>query len=294
MASKYLNIFWHQGVKIFEEELLKTEKGRARISHLENDVTKSLLNVFQHSSKKVLSTFLRLIDVKQAPETFEFDFQVTDTFKYRQKNERIMLSLISAATQTKTDPKYGVERSQPDACLFNKDTAILIEAKTQSPLISEQVESHIRHFLGTATKQRTLTWEEICERFNGYKSSVNTLDGFLLSQFTQFLNLIGLAEFKGYLASDFSMLGAIGKISDEEYLDFKRLFHRKMEKFMDLLNEEIEPAFQFKTYIYQVGKVNPKSPVIWSAFSFIDDVKTHVNHYPNINFSFSEHGIQLA
>lgn len=294
MDSKYSNIFWHQGVKIFEKDLLKTEKGRIRVSHLENDVTKSLLNVFQHGSKKLLGTFLKLIDVKQAPETFEFDFQVTDTYKYRQKNDRIMLSIISAGTQTKSDLKYRAERSQPDACIFNKDTAILIEAKTQSPLISEQVESHIKHFLGTATKHRILTWEEICERFQGYKSSGNTLDSFLLSQFTEFLNLIGLARFRGFLASDFSMLGAISKISGEEYLDFKRLFHRKIEKFMQLLNEQIKDAFQFKKYNYQVGKVNPKSPDVWSAFYFFDDEKTHVNEYPNINFSYYEHGIELA
>jgi hypothetical protein len=85
MDSKYSNIFWHQGVKIFEEELLKTEKGRIRVSRLENDVTKALLNVFQHGSKKLLGTFLQSIGVKQAPETFEFDFQVTDTEKYRRK-----------------------------------------------------------------------------------------------------------------------------------------------------------------------------------------------------------------
>lgn len=42
MDPKYSNIFWHQGVKIFEENLLKTQKGRIRIDHLENDVTKPI------------------------------------------------------------------------------------------------------------------------------------------------------------------------------------------------------------------------------------------------------------
>jgi hypothetical protein len=59
--------------------------------------------------------------------------------------------------------------------------------------------------LGTATKPpRTLTWEDLSEKFNTVDSA-NELDG-LLSQFTQFLSLIGLAEFKGFLASDFSAL----------------------------------------------------------------------------------------
>ena len=151
--SKYANIFWHQGIKIFEESLLKTEPGRIRVRHLENDVTKALLNVFQHCSKKVLATFLSLISVKQSADTFEFDFQITHTLKYRSKRERIMLSVISAATARKSDPNYKVEQSQPDACLFNKDTAILIEAKTQSPLIFEQVDNHVKHYFGSATKE---------------------------------------------------------------------------------------------------------------------------------------------
>jgi len=45
--------------KNIEEGLLKTDPGRIRIRHLENDVTKALLNVFQHCSKKVLATLHR-------------------------------------------------------------------------------------------------------------------------------------------------------------------------------------------------------------------------------------------
>jgi hypothetical protein len=86
----------------------------------------------------------------------------------------------------------------------------------------------------------------------------------------------------------------IGKISDEEYLDFKRLFHRKIEKFMSLLSEQIKPVYQFKNYAYHMGKINPKSPVVWSTFYFTDDEETQVNEYPNINFSYEEYGIQLS
>ncbi len=36
MDPKYSNIFWHQGVRIFEEEILKDKKGRVKVAHLEN------------------------------------------------------------------------------------------------------------------------------------------------------------------------------------------------------------------------------------------------------------------
>ena len=58
MDPKYSNIFWHQGVKIFEEDVLKSEKGRIRVTHQENDVTKALINVLEHSkSQKVAPVF---------------------------------------------------------------------------------------------------------------------------------------------------------------------------------------------------------------------------------------------
>jgi len=50
MDPKYSNIFYHQGVKIFEEKVLKSKQGQTKIAHLENDVTKALLNLFQHCS----------------------------------------------------------------------------------------------------------------------------------------------------------------------------------------------------------------------------------------------------
>ena len=59
MKTKYNNIFWYQGLKAFDEERLKSTDSQLKISHLENDVTKSLLNVFQPADKKYLQKFLQ-------------------------------------------------------------------------------------------------------------------------------------------------------------------------------------------------------------------------------------------
>ena len=168
MLQKYSNIFWHEGVKIFKVNILDTENGRIRVDHLENDVTKALLNVFEHCGDKVLSAFLRMINVKKAPSAFEYDFQVTESEKISQQTTKIMLSIVSNSFQTKSYPKYSVERSRPDACIYSADTAILIEAKTQSPLIEEQIDSHIKEYLGSSAIKRIITWEDISERFNNF------------------------------------------------------------------------------------------------------------------------------
>jgi len=165
MDPKYSNIFWHQGVKFFGDTVLKNKKGQIKVAHLENDVTKALINLFQYCSPKVLKALLTIISVEEAPEAFQFDFQVTDSSTYRQKPERIMLRIIAASTIEKSDPSYGVKKSQPDACIYSMNTAILVEAKTQSPLIIDQINAHIEHYLGAETYKMTITWEEISEKF---------------------------------------------------------------------------------------------------------------------------------
>jgi hypothetical protein len=294
MQPKYSNIFWHEGVKIFEENLLKTEKGRIRIDHLENDVTKALLNLFEHCNRKVLGAFLRIIGAKGSPDAFEMDFQVTDTVKFRQKKNKIMLSIVSTSTPSKSDANYARNITRPDACIFSENTAILIEAKTQSPLIEEQIESHIKEFLGSDTTIRRITWEDISENFINLQKKLGEKDRFLISQFCALLELIGISEFNGFSASDFEMLGSVGRIPDEDFLDFKRALHRKIGKFITMLTVEIKPSFSFKNFETYVPGVS-LSRTTWCGFYFFDDDSNiGVNVYPNLNFVFSEYGIEIS
>ena len=135
MDPKYSNIFWHQGVKIFEDDILNSKTGRIRVAHLENDVTKAFINVMQYCSPKVLKSFLRMIPVKDPPESFNYDFQITAERNYRDLKKKFMLAIISSSTPTISDPQYAVLKSIPDAAIYNQNTVILIESKTQSPLI---------------------------------------------------------------------------------------------------------------------------------------------------------------
>ena len=102
MYPKYSNIFWHQGVKVFEEDIINSEKGRIRVAHLENDVTKTLINYF-----------------------------------------------------------------------------------------------------GANTTKKTITWESISRKLKSIAIN-DPLDKFLVDQFCDFLELIGIAEFNGFRKSDFT------------------------------------------------------------------------------------------
>ncbi len=125
--------------------------------------------------------------------------------------------------------------------------------------------------------------------------SADKFDRFLINQFTSFLELIGIANFRGFRKEDFEGLDLIGKISTEDYLDLKRIMHRKIEKFMIQLYKKVSTELTFKHTFWRVAKVNGKNPWIWSAIYFYDDnPDMHVNHYPNINFNFLPGGIDLS
>ena len=295
MDPKYKNIFWHQGVKVFEKQVLEGKTGQIKVAHLENDVTKALLNLFDHCSPAVLKSFLQILHIKQAPGAFNFDFQVSDTNAYRRFPNRIMLAIISADTQLKSSKSYSVTKGRPDACIYSQDTAILIESKTQSPLNPKQIQRYIKQFLGTATKEQTITWEDISEKFRLISKSLKDMDRFLVEQFCGFLDLIGISEFSGFSEMDFSMLGSLGKIPDEDYADSKRLFHRKISKFMEMLKIEMQSVLNFKNFDIHISRVPTQAIETHSGFYFYDkNPKIHVNHYPSINIIYFEYSMQLT
>lgn len=297
MQSKYSNIFWHEGVKIFGERMAASEAGRVRIDHLENDVTKALLNIFEHGSRAILGAFLRLLRVKDAPESFSFDFQVTDTTAYRTQPRRLMLVIKAAATPTKSQASYNVGTSRPDGCIANDRTAILFEVKTQSPLVPEQVQSHVRHYLGTATEYRELTWEEISDAFRvlGQTRKLPPLDSFLIEHFLELLVLLGMDRFHGFPESDFITIGEETRMTPGEYLDFRRQFMRKAEKFTARMFEAVKDAFPFRQLDYYPRSELRSNPTGWTAIYFHDgDPRISVNEYPNINFNYHRSGILLS
>jgi len=210
---------------------------------LENDVTKALINIFQLTNKIVLQKFLSLINVKDAAETFQFDFQVYDSNKYRHLPNRIMLSIISSSTSTISDSNYLKNITIPDAAIYNAHTVILIECKTQSPLVLEQISSHIKYYLGSDTAEKVITWENICIVFQNLLKKETISNSFLIEHFINLLELIGISQFRGFKKEDFELLNLISKIPREEYFDYKRILNKKIEKFMYSLDNEIKLFF---------------------------------------------------
>jgi len=90
------------------------------------------------------------------------------------------------------------------------------------------------------------------------------------------------------------MLNSLGKTTTEEFIDFKRILSRKIEKFMSLLKTCLEPGMTFKKFGIHSGKVS-LSRQAWSSFYFYDDDETKIiGEYPKINFDWTGHGMELS
>ena len=122
MEPKYSNIFWHEGVRVLSEKELQTPKGSVRIKHLENDVTKALINVFEHTSGAALKAFLKMIGIRDAPNTFRYDCQITEENKFSSLDHRLMLSIIASDCPRISNPSYNPKTSRPDAAIRPSNT----------------------------------------------------------------------------------------------------------------------------------------------------------------------------
>jgi hypothetical protein len=208
-----------------------------------------------------------------------------------------MLAIKAASTPTKSDRLYHVATSRPDGCIANDRTAILIEVKTQSPLVTEQLDSHIRHYLGTATETPQLTWEDISDNFRTHLKTrkITALDEFLITHFLGLLDLLGIDRFHGFPESDFATIADEARMTPSDYLDFRRQFMRKAEKFTAQVYDEVKDAFPFRQIDYYPRSDVRATPTGWTALYFHDgDRSISVNEYPNINFNYNGSGIVLG
>ena len=133
MDPKYSNIFWHQGVKVFEDGILKSQKGQIKVAHLENDITKAMLNLYEHCSPNVLKAFLHMIGIKQAPGAFGLKFQVADTQSFAAS-----LSELCFASYQLLPDKIHHQHTQP----YNPSPMHVSIARTPPSLLSQRPKVH--------------------------------------------------------------------------------------------------------------------------------------------------------
>lgn len=208
MHEKYKNIFWHQGIKeITDNQQTKNQKEIEKYDQLENDITKALINLLEHSdSYRIKQAFFNLIDnrirFKQEAPVFSFQSYSEEDAKngkLKRAELKFPVSLRSKFFTKEVNSEYKTKNPRPDAFISGKNFAVLIESKTKASYSKKQIEKYSQKFFGEKLEIRDLFWEDLFEKFKGLSKikSIGKKDGFLLSQFLEYLEVIGLSGFQG-------------------------------------------------------------------------------------------------
>ena len=105
--SPYRNIFmYYRGAAVNQRQVDR---------QLEDNITKSLINLFEHSDKNLLKGFLNFIGIIISPDNVIFDLQVANP------------------------------ESKPDALIRTNEYDIYIESKYEAPLNDDQLQKHLKH-----------------------------------------------------------------------------------------------------------------------------------------------------
>lgn len=209
--SIYSNIFhYYRGQT-------KNSKDEVKELQIENNATKALINLFEHSDIELLDEFLKSqqIYVKSLSKA-EFLYQVpNDLFRYSE------VGLVIGIAESK-EIRSGIEKSYniPDAAIITDEITILIETKIgkKSFLTDEQLLGHERKLINKnipMLEKKIVTWEEIRMTI---QHSLPKLEGslvtkFLIKHFEEFCKINCLGELK---------------TSDYYFLKFEKLQAREL------------------------------------------------------------------
>ncbi|EFU43866.1 hypothetical protein PVOR_01605 [Paenibacillus vortex V453] len=164
----------------------------------ENNVTKALINVLQHSSPLLTKQFLQMIDPSAVTfEPYNYGIQVHERLLTLAKKGVIVG--IAENTTKYNEGNYTDKNSKPDASILSEGLAVLIETKIGDThyLHMGQLDKHKEKFHAEQSyiEQPFLySWESVRSFFLSQQinHSAETVTGFLLRQFEQLCEINGI------------------------------------------------------------------------------------------------------
>lgn len=208
--SIYKNIFhYYRG---------QTRKGSEETKQLqiENNVTKALINVLEHSSPLLTMRFVNWLGLNSSDnDDFEYMYQVSNEL-HRKSPQAIVIGIADTKElkYSSQNKKYNI----PDGAILSKSVSILIETKIglSSYLEINQLEGHKNRFaIGQEVQDNIiLTWDEIRAFFKKqlviFEKTDDMLTCFLLRQFEEFciINCIGGVKTDEYFFLQFEKVKA--------------------------------------------------------------------------------------
>lgn len=224
---------------------------------IENNTTKSLINLLEKSDDpKILKAFIRLIE--QKIDNPSLGFQAKDFKFFLQKipelalqaRQRFVIIVSNCPKVEETDS--GSIGGRPDAWIISpsKSIALMFEVKMDSPVTRKQINGHLdRGGWSRTTPIIKVSWSDIHKAFYQIRDSVDEgKDGFILNEFIQYLEVIGMSDFNGFVNDDFDFFISY----DPEY---KPIIKKKLSQFAQKVYAELPMSLQRKYPDIHPGKI---------------------------------------
>lgn len=254
----------HQNIFYYYRGPSKSSDGDAILYdiQIENNTTKALINCLENSSINLLKLFLKELNIQAACSEPRYSFQVT------------------------------LNQSRPDALIRLPNKLIYIESKVAAVLDKEQINNHATNIekdalllIITNRKEDALQvkdkntqhvlWEDIHEIFKKYKPD-NEKEKFIVNQFTEYLEVVGLSKFIGFDQNDFDYF-----LSPTQY--YKPILKKKMSDFLAIVRASLPNKLKAQyPEIKDDAKLSGTDQVYWVA---IRQKQVEGDIYNQLNFT---------
>ena len=245
---------------------------------LEDNLTKSLINLFEHSNKNILKDFLNSYGIIISSDDIIYDLQVANS------------------------------GSRPDALIRSNEYDIFIESKYGAPFDSEQLQNHIKNskaYILYISKQKYkeevtkkyqndnvvfINWIDIASYLiierNKNTYPKNTTTYFLIQQFIDYMEELNMIPFNGWSDRDFEAFLSTEnenlRVADDE----RKRVKEKLELFLNDSKEKFEKKCDFytgcKLHIGNLNKAHAWGSIKFSNEKLIDQIHISVIITANI------------
>lgn len=236
---------------------------------MEDNTTKALINTLEHCGPTIALKFLDWLGIAVTGRVrFELQKATIGTGKIQSRSQRLLLGLVPS--RGARDPYAGLEETvtekeggRPDAWLYGDAFIVLLESKVEGPLELDQMQRHFQKLrVGMEGQPRceVRTWAEAHQFFVEILPELSGKDKWIVEQFIQYLEWIGMAEFIGLEREIFDYFIT----HDDE--EMRQKVRGTVQSFAEKILGGLQ-AFDSSFYqSYDVGTLRLKDKYCWVAF----------------------------
>ena len=185
------------------------------IRQLENNVTRALINTFARLSIALQRKFLMLFD----PQLQKADLDEVQTGLQRAYHKSGLVKrkyLVFLTSELVDLQDLGVKsqkhdhKGRPDAWIHipREKVGIAFESKLGKRITRKQIGGHLNALGWSKAMECELTWTTIASAAHEYLPTANELDGLLLRELINYLEILGMAPLYRWSQADFDALAA--------------------------------------------------------------------------------------